>query len=180
MDSKRKKASAMPLRKRYLCTSSVLEELTFLPVWTSARSKRENALCIAPPQGGVAAIEHTRFHRAKKPKGISCVWNKFSTSFQSQQLLMPINILNNIRNEVVLLANNCRWLVPEVDETRTRQCCTTQYHCQWRTPAIPPLSEPRGQQPYPLPLLSKSELEVTFLVRSSMYYISDDATSCEI
>lgn len=32
MDSKREKASAMPLRKRYLCTSSVLEELTFLPV----------------------------------------------------------------------------------------------------------------------------------------------------
>lgn len=58
--SKRKKASATPLRKRYLWTSSTVEELTFLPVlYRHLRSKREDALCLAPPQGGVAAIEHT-------------------------------------------------------------------------------------------------------------------------
>lgn len=116
--SKRKKPSAIPLRKRYLCTSSVLEELTFLPVLYGRllRSKREDALCIAPPQGGVAAIEHTRVSQGQINKAIRCVWNKLSTSFQSRPLLMPISVPNNIRNEVVLLGTNSRWLIPEVEE----------------------------------------------------------------
>lgn len=59
--SKRKKPFSEGGGWSYLWTSSTVEELTFLPVLYRhlLRSKRKDALCAAPPQGGVAAIEHT-------------------------------------------------------------------------------------------------------------------------
>lgn len=163
--SKRKKASATPLRKRYLWTSSTVEELTFLPVLYRhhLRSEREDALCLAPPQGGVAAIEHS-FSGPKNPKWISCTWNKLSTSFQSWLLLMPM-----------------------FPTSRTKQCCWQTAVGGWyqklmrdqdlmvlRHATLVPMErtilnlcqlESRGPQIDSLPLLSKLKLEVTLLVK---------------
>lgn len=68
---------------------------------------------MAPPQGGVAAIEH-KFLRAKNPKVSQLCMEQTQHQFPAPATTDAS--VPNKKNEEVLLTNNCWWLVTEADE----------------------------------------------------------------